>query len=169
MKTYKGYKARVEYDHEEHMLVGRVDGIRDVVTFFATAVDELEREFHVSVDEYIAFCRERGEEPDRPCSGKVLVRMPAELHQSALAAARRDRVSLNAWMIEAVGHRLRHREDGAAEVGAKLAASFLAHLPMVHSNLASVRAGANPPQPSISPRVRFAIAQPATSPNGIPN
>jgi predicted HicB family RNase H-like nuclease len=163
VKPYKGYKARVEYDSEDQVLVGRIEGIRDVVTFFATDTTNLEREFHASVDEYIAFCRERGEEPERPCSGRVLVRMPAEMHQAAIGAARRERTSLNAWMMEAVAQRLQTKVEGAAEVGANLAASFLAHLPMVHSSLISVKAETKPQQPTVSPRVRFALSQPLAS------
>ena len=64
--NYKGYSARVLYDGEERVLRGRVAGIDDVVTFEATSIDELEREFHVSVDEYLAFCAEQGLEPNEP-------------------------------------------------------------------------------------------------------
>ncbi len=106
MKSYRGYRARVEYDPEDSTLVGRVEGIRDVVTFYADDVASLEREFHLSVDEYVAFCEERGGEPERPVAGKVLVRMGAALHRSVLEAARREETSLNAWMVDAAMRRL---------------------------------------------------------------
>lgn len=64
--NYKGYIARVLYDGEEKVLRGRVAGIDDLVTFEATSVDELEREFHVSVDEYLAFCTEQHVDPQEP-------------------------------------------------------------------------------------------------------
>jgi predicted HicB family RNase H-like nuclease len=64
--NYKGYSARVLYDAEERVLRGRVAGIDDLVTFEATSIDELEREFQISVDEYLAFCGEQGIEPKEP-------------------------------------------------------------------------------------------------------
>ena len=63
---YRGYTARFEHDAHDNVLHGRVDGIRDVVTFVAPTLAELEHEFHVSVDEYLSFCEEQGMEPERP-------------------------------------------------------------------------------------------------------
>jgi len=64
--NYKGYIARVLYDGEEKVLRGRVAGIDDLVTFEARSVDELEREFHLSVDEYLSFCAEQRSDPQEP-------------------------------------------------------------------------------------------------------
>lgn len=63
---YKGYTARYEFDEDEGVLHGRVDGIRDIVSFVAETVEDLEREFQISVDVYLEFCAERGCEPNRP-------------------------------------------------------------------------------------------------------
>jgi len=63
---YKGYQGRYDLDPDEGVLHGRVDGIRDIVTFVAGTEDELEREFRVSVDCYLDLCAERGVEPNRP-------------------------------------------------------------------------------------------------------
>lgn len=155
MKQYKGYRAKVEYDPEDATLVGRVEGIRDVVTFYADDVATLEREFHVSVDEYIDFCRERGGEPDRPASGKVLVRMGTELHQRVLGAARKEQKSLNTWMIDAATLRL-EAPPHSSGLGAALVASMLGNMHVVHSEVGSVRVAASQSQGTIKPRVHFA-------------
>jgi predicted HicB family RNase H-like nuclease len=63
---YKGYRGRYDLVEDEGVLHGRVDGIRDIVTFVAASEDELEREFRVSVDCYLDLCAERGVEPNRP-------------------------------------------------------------------------------------------------------
>lgn len=63
---YKGYIGKVEYDDEAGILHGEVIGIRDVVTFAGKSVSEIDRAFRDSVDDYLAFCRERGEMPDKP-------------------------------------------------------------------------------------------------------
>jgi len=65
-----GYTAKIEIDEYDGVLLGVIENIRDVVTFEATTVPELEKEFHASVNEYIAYCREHGQEPEKPCSEK---------------------------------------------------------------------------------------------------
>ena len=66
MMEYKGYMGKVEFDEDAGVLHGEVLGIRDVVTFQGESVQEIERAFRESVDDYLAFCTERGEEPDKP-------------------------------------------------------------------------------------------------------
>lgn len=97
---YKGYTARVEFDQDARVLFGEVEGLRDVVTFEATDVKDLEREFHASVDDYLAMCAERGEEPEKPYSGKFLVRLDPTLHRELAMAAARTGRSLNAFTAE---------------------------------------------------------------------
>ena len=64
--NYKGYTAHVEVDDTDGVLHGWVEGIDDVVTFEANNLADLEREFRISVDDYLAFCAEDGVEPERP-------------------------------------------------------------------------------------------------------
>lgn len=64
---YKGYTGHVEYDGEAKIFHGDVLGIKDVVTFQGTTVDEIEKAFKDSIDDYLAFCKERGEKPEHPC------------------------------------------------------------------------------------------------------
>jgi len=97
---YQGYLADVKYDDEAQAFHGEVLNIRDVVTFVGRSVDELQKAFHESVDDYLEYCRERGEEPEKPFSGKFVVRAPPELHRAASTAAARDGKSLNAWVVE---------------------------------------------------------------------
>ena len=63
--NYKGYTADIQVDAEAEILFGRVLNIKDVVTFKAKTVEEAHQEFHKSVDDYLAFCEELGEEPDK--------------------------------------------------------------------------------------------------------
>ena len=57
---YRGYIARIEYDDEDHIFVGHLAGIQDIVGFHGTTVDELESAFHESVDSYLAISEETG-------------------------------------------------------------------------------------------------------------
>lgn len=100
MIKYKGYSGHVEYDDEAKIFHGEVLGIKDVVTFQGTTVDEIEQAFKDSVDDYLAFCKERGEEPDRPFSGKFNLRIPSDLHAKLSIAAHLQGVSLNNYIAK---------------------------------------------------------------------
>lgn len=95
---YKGYTASVEYDDEAGILYGRVLHLRDGIDFQADNVADLRKEFHASVDDYLEWCAELGEEPEKPFSGKFVVRIDPTLHRDAAIAAVRDGVSLNEWV-----------------------------------------------------------------------
>jgi len=100
MLRYKGYTGRVEYDDESKLLHGEVLDLRDVVTFQGRSVTEIQTAFRDSVDDYLAFCKERGDEPDRPFSGKLMVRLSPELHRRVHVRARHEGKSLNQWISE---------------------------------------------------------------------
>jgi predicted HicB family RNase H-like nuclease len=89
MMEYKGYLAEVVFDEESRILHGEVVNTRDVITFQAEAVADLVREFHKSVDVYLEFCEEIGQEPEKPFSGKFVVRLSPDTHRRAYLAARR--------------------------------------------------------------------------------
>ena len=95
MLEYKGYQGVVEFDAEAGLFHGEVADTRDVITFQGTSVQELEQAFRESVDDYLAFCVERGEEPDRPFSGRLMVRVPSELHRRLFTQAKQEGKSLN--------------------------------------------------------------------------
>lgn len=95
--TYKGYSARIEFDPDDRIFVGHVAGIRDSVAFHGSSVHELERAFHESVDDYLAACRNLGQSPERPASGKLMLRIPPAVHANALRAAELTGKSLNQW------------------------------------------------------------------------
>ena len=60
--------------------------------------DELLASFKMGIDDYLALCKERGEEPDRPFNGKILVRTEPELHRKAAIRAAAEGVSLSQWI-----------------------------------------------------------------------
>ena len=102
MMEYKGYIGKVEFDSDARIFHGEVVGIRDVVTFQGKSVVEIEKAFRDSVDDYLAFCKERGEEPDRPCCGKFVVRIDPALHRRVSVLASAAGKSLNALVAEAL-------------------------------------------------------------------
>lgn len=102
MMKYKGYAAKVEYDAEAKIFHGEVLDLSDVVTFQSEDARMLEEEFHKSVDEYLAFCSEIGRVPEKPFSGKFVVRIPPQLHQLAYLSAQNRQQSLNAFITDAI-------------------------------------------------------------------
>ena len=98
MMEYKGYIGKVEFDDEASIFHGEVINLRDVVTFQGESVGDLRSAFNDSVDDYLDFCAERGESPEKPYSGKFMVRIEPELHKAVAMHAKMDHKSLNAWV-----------------------------------------------------------------------
>ena len=106
MFTYQGYIGKVDYDDEAGTFHGEVINTRDVITFQGASVKELKKALKDSVEDYLEFCRERGEEPDRPFSGKFVVRISPNVHREAFFRAKSARKSLNAWIREVIEKKL---------------------------------------------------------------
>ncbi|MBE3117941.1 MAG: type II toxin-antitoxin system HicB family antitoxin [Candidatus Atribacteria bacterium] len=100
MMEYMGYIGKVEIDDEAGILYGEVINVRDVITFEGLTVDEIQKAFRESVDDYLDFCTQRNESPEKPFSGKFVVRLPAELHRKAYIQAKLKDKSLNGWITE---------------------------------------------------------------------
>lgn len=97
---YKGYTGVLEIDEEDGILHGRVAGLRDIVTFEGRTVAEARRSFEESIDFYLKSCAEDGVEPDRPYSGKFLVRVDPAVHRALAVRAEAAGCSLNAAVEE---------------------------------------------------------------------
>jgi predicted HicB family RNase H-like nuclease len=112
--NYNGYSATIAYEPDDRVFHGRVNDISDVVSFEGTSVDELEAAFRNAVDEYVAFCEERGRVPQRPYSGRFLVRVPPAVHRRVSEAATRAGESMNAWVQKAIEAQLAHGQPPSA-------------------------------------------------------
>ena len=98
--TYKGYTARIEYDERDNIFAGRILGIRTIISFHGETVAQLRAEFELAIKDYLADCKEQGVHPEKPASGKLLLRVPPEIHGRALVAAQAAGKSLNQWATE---------------------------------------------------------------------
>jgi len=61
---YKGYRTKIEFDREDNIFYGKIEGIRDFVNFHTEDYSKIKKEFHDAVDDYIEFCREIEKEPE---------------------------------------------------------------------------------------------------------
>ena len=102
MMEYKGYFAKVEFDDKANAFYGEIINLRDVITFEGETVESLRKAFNDSVEDYLAFCSERGEAPEKPYSGKFLVRIEPELHKTLVIQAHKNGKSLNTWIHDAL-------------------------------------------------------------------
>lgn len=104
--TYKGYAARVEYDANDRIFVGHLAGINDIVAFHGATVDELEIRFRESVDNYLEISKKAGVKPQKPYSGKLILRMPPEIHARCAMLAQAHKKSLNQWVVDVLEHEI---------------------------------------------------------------
>ena len=100
MMQYKGYTGHVEYDDDAKIFHGEVVGLKDVITFQGKTVDEIEKSFKDSVDDYLAWCEERGEKPEKAFSGTFNLRIPPDLHAKLALQAKTMGMSLNSYIAD---------------------------------------------------------------------
>lgn len=98
--TYKGYFARVEFDPRENIFVGRLLGVSDRISFHGKTVTELTDDFHQAVDHYLEDCAKTGRDPQKPASGKLMLRIRPEVHAAVGIAAAAAGKSINQWVDE---------------------------------------------------------------------
>ncbi len=98
--THKGYAARIEYSDEDGCFVGHIAGIKDIVGFHGTTVTELREAFIEAVDDYLDTCAKLGRSPQKPYSGKIMLRVPPEVHAAVANAAQVKGKSINRWAAD---------------------------------------------------------------------
>ena len=99
--TYRGYAARIEYSDEDQCFVGHIAGIHDIVGFHGESVAELRSAFEEAVDDYLEACEKLSRAPQEPESGKLMLRVPPEVHAAVAVAAEISGKSINQWATEA--------------------------------------------------------------------
>ena len=84
--TFQGYAARIEYSDEDQCFVGHIAGIHDIVGFHGESVAELRTAFEEAVDDYLEACEKLSRAPQKPYSGKLMLRVPPEVHAAVAVA-----------------------------------------------------------------------------------
>lgn len=98
MMTYKGFSGCVKFDAEAEIFHGEMVGLRDAGTFQGATVKELKEAFLESADDYPEFCQQRGEPPDKPFSGRFLLRVDPVLRRRLAELSAQEGESLNNWI-----------------------------------------------------------------------
>ncbi|MGR8934828.1 MAG: type II toxin-antitoxin system HicB family antitoxin [Gammaproteobacteria bacterium] len=104
MKTfkYKHYDGSIEASIEDNCLHGKILFIADLVTYEASTVEELRKEFESAVDDYLKTCEEVGIEAKKPFKGSFNIRIGKELHEKAAQKAASTGKTLNEYIKEIV-------------------------------------------------------------------
>lgn len=104
---YKGYIGSVEYSEDDKCLFGKVQGLHGtLISYEGTTVDEIKADFEGAVDDYLASCKARGIEPAKPFSGKLVLRMPSELHEKVAVMAAAAGTTINEIINRAIVHEI---------------------------------------------------------------
>jgi predicted HicB family RNase H-like nuclease len=98
--TYKGYAAKIEYSDDDQCFVGHIAGIKDVVGFHGESVAELRAAFEEAVDDYLETCARLNRPPQKPYSGRLMLRIPPDIHAAVAVAAEVSGKSINQWAAE---------------------------------------------------------------------
>ena len=102
--TYKGYVGTVEYSDEDDCLFGRIAGIHDIISYEGGSVKEIRNAFEEAVDDYLEHCAATGKEPNKPYSGKFVLRIDPALHAKVAAKAMASGKSLNQYAADVLAH-----------------------------------------------------------------
>ena len=150
---YKGYVGKVSFDSDEGVLHGEVINTRDGITFQGESVPELRSAFHESVDAYLQFCAEQNRKPNKPFSGKFLVRLEPELHRLISLLAQAEDVSLNHWVSEALKRAAMSHGGALVEAGLALPDIWEALNDLIDPEMFIPEPGARTPAHSMLPPV----------------
>lgn len=96
------YKASIHFDAEIGLFRGEFIGLNGGADFYGKSLSELKREGSISLKVFLEMCKEKGLEPDRHYSGRLMLRIPPEVHSSVVHAAAANGKSLNQWAADAL-------------------------------------------------------------------
>lgn len=105
---YKGYTGSVEYSNEDDCLFGKVQGLKEsLISYEGNTVEEIKKDFEDAIDYYLDSCKERGIEPAKPYSGRLVLRMSSDLHGRIAAAASAAGTTINDFINTALSRELK--------------------------------------------------------------
>lgn len=99
---HKGYSGTVEFSAADEIFFGKINGIRDVVTFEADTVQKLKKSFREAVEDYISTCKKLNKNPDQDFKGSFNVRVKPSLHRKAVIKSSAMKISLNQLVEKAL-------------------------------------------------------------------
>ena len=102
-----GHTAVIAYDPELELFRGEFLHLNGGADFYAPDVAGLRREGAISLRVFLDACSEKGIEPRKRYSGRLLLRVDPALHETASLAAAANGQSLNKWVEDVVQQAVR--------------------------------------------------------------
>lgn len=106
---YKGYRGSVEFSLEDNCLFGKVLGIRSLISYEGNSVAELRADFEDAIEDYLAYCKDVGKEPEKEYKGTFNVRIKPELHKDLAIYSYTANKSMNSVVEEAIAEYLTNK------------------------------------------------------------
>lgn len=111
--TYKGYIGSIAFSEEDAVFFGKIEGVDGIVLFEGRSVDELVSSFRGAVDDYLAYCKAEGIEPQRSYSGSLNIRLTPDIHKRVAIRSKMEGMSINSYIRHAVEASLLMEETGS--------------------------------------------------------
>ncbi len=102
---HNGYMGTIEFSLEDMVMHGKILFISDMITYEASGIEELKKEFIDAVDDYLQTCKELGVEAKKPYSGSFQVRINQEEHRKAAMQAYSEGISLSKYVENAISEK----------------------------------------------------------------
>ncbi len=99
---YKGFIGSVHYSADDDILYGKIEGINDLVSYEGRTIDEIRKDFHEAVNDYLSFCKEKSKPVYKSYKGSFNVRISEDLHRKAVQKAVIEGLSLNQLVQRAI-------------------------------------------------------------------
>ena len=104
--SYKGFYGSVNFSAADEVFYGKVEGVHDLVSFEGATVKELKQDFQKAVEDYILFCKKRGNPVQKSLMGSFNIRIKPDIHQRAAIVALQKNISLNQLVQQAIEREL---------------------------------------------------------------
>lgn len=104
---YKGYIGSVAYSEPDKIFFGKLEGIDALVNYEGKSVAELTSAFQEAVEDYLAFCSDLGQKPEKSYSGSFNVRISPATHRDIAIRATEAGISINAFVKKALDEAVR--------------------------------------------------------------
>ena len=110
LMKYKEFYATIHYEDETQTFWGKIEGIKDIISFESNSVEGLKEEFKTVVEEYLEECRDLNKNPHKEYKGSFNIRIEPILHQKAVMFSKQFDISLNQFVEKAIKEEIRKCE-----------------------------------------------------------
>ncbi len=104
---YKGYDGSVEFSAEDNCLFGKVQGLRSMILYEGSSLEELRKDFEGAIDDYLESCQARNISPEKPYEGELTVHMPSELYARVADVVASAGMTINDFINKAIVNELK--------------------------------------------------------------